>query len=123
MEKNNFNNFPIDPRWIDQINKNWGNYCSSCGAVKDNSKLKFIKKLGIAHQYVSECENCGLKTMLNIIPNLGMQVTQLRNDISPNEFKKLSEPVTNSDYLDFYSGMKNLNNADDLIGYLSKVKS
>lgn len=110
----------IDPRWKDQIAKNWGNYCSSCGAFKDGASLKYLRKMGFAHQYVSECTSCGLKTVISLIPNLGMQVTQVRTDISPNEFDKFGTPITSNDYLEFYTKIKDLSSAEDLMRYLNK---
>ena len=120
MDQMNQNNNQIDPTWQDQIAKNWGNYCSSCGALKKNDSLKFLRKMGIALQYVSECENCGLKTVINLVPNLGMQVTQIRTDVTPKEFNKFTTPLTSNDYLEFYSEIKALDSADELLKYLGK---
>src|SRR6476469_2297742 len=106
----------VDQNWVDLITKNWGKYCSSCGAEKDLSKLKIFKKVGPATQILSECESCGLKTLITAVPNLGMQISQLRTDIGdPQELENLATPVTSNDYLDFYNESKKIKNIHDLI--------
>lgn len=113
----------IDQNWIDLIAKNWGRYCSSCGAQKDLSKLKIFKKIGPATQIISECESCGLKTLITAIPNLGMQISQLRTDIGdPQELEAFTSPITSSDYLDFYNESKKVKNMGDLLNLINKKK-
>ena len=115
------NNFDLnDARWKEQISKNWGNYCSSCGGLKDSNGLKLLRKVGPAMQFVSECTQCGLKTVITLMPNVGMQVTQLRNDVSPQEFENFDTPITSNDYLEFYRAIKDLEKAGDLIKFLHK---
>ena len=109
----------MDGKLKEQISKNWGNYCPSCGALKDNTNLKFLKKVGPASQFLSECDSCNLKTVITIVPNLGMQVTQLRTDISSHEFEKFSTPITSNDYLEFYHEIKELKTTEELIKLLS----
>ncbi len=120
MEDPTNNNDQLDPKWKEQIAKNWGNYCSSCGSFKDTTSLKFLRKFGMSYQYISECTQCGLKTIITLIPNIGMQVTQIRTDVSPSEFDKFISPLTSNDYLEFYSRIKDLNSTSDLIKYLNK---
>lgn len=107
---------------MDLISKSWGNYCSSCGEKKDPSKLKVFRKIGPATQILSECEKCGLKTILTIIPNLGMQISQIRSDISPQEFERFQGPITSNDYLDFYNESRNVSTTNDLIKLINNVK-
>lgn len=116
MEDQNQNN-QLDPRWQEQISKNWGNYCSSCGSLKNADSLKFMRRMGPAYQYVSECHSCGLKTVINLVPNLGMQVTQVRTDIKPSEFDEFIQPLNSNDYLEFYAKIKSLDSAEDLLNY------
>ena len=103
----------------EQIMKNWGSFCPSCGAQKDESTLTFLRKLGIASQFVSECHACGAKTVITVVPNLGMQVAQVRTDINSKEFEKFSTPITSNDYLEFYRNSKYLKTTEDLMNYLS----
>jgi hypothetical protein len=120
MPQNNENLDLNENKWREQIGKTWGNYCSSCGALKDMANLKFIKKLGPSMQFLSECEACGLKTVISLMPNLGMQVTQIRTDVNQDEFEKFNSPITSNDYLEFYQGIKKLSKAQDLIKFLNK---
>lgn len=115
-------NDEMDEKMMEMVSKSWGNFCSSCGAKKDPTKLKVLRKLGPATQVLSECEDCGLKTIITLIPNVGMQVHQVRTDVSPNEFDEFNTPVTSNDYLDFYNKTKNINNANDLIRLINNVK-
>jgi hypothetical protein len=103
----------------EQILKNWGNFCPSCGALKDESTLKFLRSMGIASQFVSECPKCKSKTILTVVPNIGMQIAQIRTDINSNEFEKFSSPITSNDYLEFYRNSNYLKNTNDLITYLA----
>lgn len=105
---------PTDENIKDQIMKTWGSYCSACGAMKDKSSLKLIGRNGPAFQYVSECHNCGLKTVLTFVPNLGMQVSQLRTDVSVQEMRLFNKPLTSYDFLEFYARMKKVNTINDL---------
>lgn len=119
MQENNIND-PMDDKLRDQISKNWGNFCSSCGSIKDQSSIKLLRKNGPLYQYISECNSCGLKTIINLIPNLGMQVTQMRTDISYNEISRFDKPITSHDYLEFYQQIKKVESAKDLINLLQK---
>lgn len=110
---------PNDNKLKEQISKNWGSYCPSCGALKDNSNLKFLKKVGPAAQFLSECQSCNLKTIITVVPNLGMQVTQLRTDITSQEFEKFNKPLDSNDYLEFYHEIKDLKTTKELINLLS----
>lgn len=129
MASNNYDNEHVeemddkmDSKWMDLISKSWGNYCSSCGAQKDPSKLKVLRKVGPATQVLSECEACGLKTIITVIPNVGMQINQIRTDVTPQEFENFTTPVTSNDYLDFYNQTKNIMNTGDLIKLINNVK-
>jgi hypothetical protein len=125
MANENYNedrNEEMDSKWMELISKSWGNYCSSCGAQKDPTKLKVFRKVGPATQVLSECESCGLKTIITVIPNVGMQINQIRTDVSPQEFEHFNAPVTSNDYLDFYNETKNIDNASDLIKLINNVK-
>jgi hypothetical protein len=113
----------MDDKWMELISKSWGNFCSSCGTKKDPSKLKVFRKVGPATQVLSECESCGLKTIITVIPNVGMQINQIRTDVtSPQEFEKFNTPVTPNDYLDFYNQTKDINTINDLIKLINNVK-
>lgn len=116
MSKQNEN---LEKSLKEQIMKNWGTFCPSCGAQKDESTLTFLRQMGIASQFVSECKTCGAKTVITVVPNLGMQVAQVRTDISSNEFEKFSSPITSNDYLEFYRDSKYLKTTQDLLNYLS----
>ncbi len=114
---------PLDGKIKEMISKSWGNYCSSCGAKKDAGKLKIFKKVGPATQILSECEECGLKTLITVIPNIGMQINQIRTDIvDPQEFERFNGPVTTNDYLNFYNSTKDIRTASDLINAINNVK-
>jgi hypothetical protein len=112
----------MDSKWMDLISKSWGNFCSSCGAQKDPAKLKVFRKVGPATQVLSECESCGLKTIITVIPNVGMQINQICTDVGPQEFDQFNSPVTSNDYLDFYNETKNIINTNDLIKLINNVK-
>lgn len=122
MHEHNENLDGVDNKWKEQIAKNWGNYCSSCGALKNSDTLKLLRKIGPAMQFVSECSSCGLKTIITLMPNVGMQVTQLRTDVTPQEFERFNKPVTSNDYLEFYRKVKDLKKVEDLIRFLHKQK-
>jgi hypothetical protein len=123
LNQNNIDNVEgdLDQNWIDLITKNWGRYCSSCGTEKDLSKLKVFRKVGPATQIISECESCGLKTLITAIPNIGMQISQLRSDIAdPQELERLTSPITSNDYLNFYNATKDVKNTNELINIIKK---
>lgn len=127
MDNQNYNNDQntdngnLDSNWIDLIQKNWGKFCSSCGAQKDLSKMRIFRKVGPVTQILSECENCGMKTLITSVPNIGMHINQIRTDMTdPNELERLSTPVTSNDYLNFYNEIKNIDTMNDLINVLKK---
>ena len=111
----------IDKNLLDLIAKNWGSYCPSCGAQKDLDKLKIIRKMGSATQILSECEQCGMKTIITAFPNLGMHINQIRTDLNTSEIERFTSPVTSEDYLDFYNKVKKVQNTNDLINMINKV--
>lgn len=104
----------------DLIAKSWGNYCSSCGAHKGSDSLRLLRRIGPAVQFISECPLCGVKTVITLVPNMGMQITQLRNDISANEFDKFDSPLTSNDFLEFYKATKDIQTTDQLMKFLNK---
>lgn len=111
----------VDKGLVELILKNWGKYCSSCGKPKDLSKMQVFRKMGPVTQIVSECEECGMKTLITSIPNLGMHINQIRTDMTdPKELGRLTTPVTSNDYLDFYNELKNIKSTADLINSLDK---
>jgi hypothetical protein len=118
----NMTNQSIDKNLVDLIAKNWGTFCSSCGAQKDLAKLRTFKKVGPATQILSECEKCGMKTLITAFPNLGMHINQIRNDLNSEEFERFSAPITSNDYLDFYNEIKNVTHSDKLMQLLNKIK-
>jgi len=120
MQENNENFDISDNKWKEQIAKNWGNYCSSCGSLKEVNSLKLLRKIGVAIQFISECPSCGLKTVITLMPNVGMQVTQLRNDVTPQEFERFNSPITSNDYLEFYRAIKDFQTTSQLIKFLNK---
>jgi hypothetical protein len=120
--KFDYNDHTTPNQWQDSENENikneimktWGRYCPACGSQKDKSSLKLIGKSGPAYQYISECHVCGLKTILNLVPNLGMQVTQLRTDVSVQEMNLFNQPLTSLDFLEFYARIKKVVTTKDL---------
>jgi hypothetical protein len=125
LNNNNINgdNGALDSNWIDLIQKNWGKFCSACGAQKDLTKMKIFRKVGPVTQILSECENCGMKTLITSVPNIGMHINQIRTDMTdPNELERLTSPVTSNDYLNFYNEIKNLKSTSDLIKVLNNSK-
>lgn len=118
---NNDENGMLDSNWIELIQKNWGKYCSSCGAQKDLTKMKIFRKIGPVTQIISECEKCGMKTLITSVPNIGMHINQIRTDMTdPNELERLTTPVTSNDYLNFYNEIKNIHSTKELINVLDK---
>lgn len=109
----------IDPNLLNFVSKSWGNYCSSCGHKKPDNNLKVLKKLGPATQLISECGKCGMKTMITALPNLGMQINQIRNDLNTKEFEVFNLPITPDDYLNFYNEIKSVSFTNDLINIIS----
>lgn len=109
----------IDPNLMNFITKSWGNYCSACGHKKNEDSLKVLRKVGQATQLISECDNCGMKTMITALPNLGMQINQIRNDLNTKEFELFTLPITADDYLNFYNEIKSIDNTSDLINKIS----
>lgn len=120
MYKDDNTNDPIDDAMKEQISKTWGNYCPSCGHLKDKSSIKLFRKSGPVYQYISECPNCGLKTIISLIPNLGMQVTQLHTDISYQEMANFNSPITSNDYLEFYKEIKKVVSVKELLSLIHK---
>lgn len=110
----------IDPNLMSFITKSWGNFCSACGHKKGETSLKILRKIGLATQLVSECDNCGMKTMITALPNFGMQVNQIRNDLNTKEFEIFTLPITADDYLNFYNEIKSVNRTSDLINIIKK---
>lgn len=115
----NKNSNPIDKNLLDLISKHWGAYCPSCGGKKDLNELKIIRKVGNVSQLLSECRGCGMKTFITAFPNLGMHISQIKSDLDGNEFSNFNAPITNEDYLNFYSATKNLSNLNDLINHIN----
>jgi hypothetical protein len=113
----------LDSNWVELIQKNWGKYCSSCGAEKDLTKMKVFRKVGPVTQIISECQNCGMKTLITSVPNIGMHINQIRTDMTdPAELERLTSPVTSNDYLNFYNETKNIMSTKELISMLNKSK-
>jgi hypothetical protein len=122
MFENGQNLDGTDKKLIDIISKNWGSFCSSCGVEKDLTKIKVIKKTNSLTQVISECTNCGMKTLITAFPNLGMHINQLRTDIRANEFEKFTTPISSNDYLYFYNEIKDIVTSKDLLNLINKGK-
>lgn len=99
---------------IDQIRKNWGNYCSSCGAKKDDNSFKVVDIQANVVKIISECPVCKQKTMINAVSNIGMQVSQIVTDLTIEEMNKFNQPLSKDGFLEFYAQLKNIDKAKDL---------
>lgn len=103
---------------LDLVFKNWGSYCSSCGSKKSIDDLKLLKVQGPILQIMSECNSCGLKTMISTINTqygIGMQISQMRSDTKASEMAKFKSKLTRQDLLDFYNELNKINNSKDLL--------
>lgn len=121
MNQDNMDN-PTDKNLINFVSKSWGSFCSSCGSKKDEASLKVLRKVGPATQLISECTSCGMKTMITALPNLGMQINQIRSDLNSKEIENFILPVTPDDYLNFYNRVKSVDSANDLIKIIKEAK-
>ncbi|MCX8035152.1 MAG: hypothetical protein N3A71_02620 [Candidatus Dojkabacteria bacterium] len=99
---------------IEQIKKNWGTYCSACGAKKTDDSFKVVDLQANVIKLISECPVCKQKTMINAVSNVGMQVSQIVTDLTMEEMNKFNRPLSNDDFLEFYSQIKNIEKAKDL---------
>lgn len=97
---------------------NSGSYCPICGFKKRLEDLKLIKVTNNLYNFISTCPNCGLKNLITFTPNLGFQMTQLKADISIEEFGNFTSPVSSDDYLSFYNKMKKVKTVQDLLSLI-----
>lgn len=113
----------MEKELMDLIFKNWGAYCSSCGAKKTRENLKVYKRMGSVVQILSECSNCGMKMLISALPTqmgIAMQISQMRSDANDNEMVTLTTPVTSNDYLEFYNKIKKISSSSGLIEIIDK---